>query len=118
VSLFTWFRRRQPRGLHWSPAAAHWASTRFPPHLQPVAAFVGEILCEQLHIPLSVIEPSTQFATDLRMDELEPVELVMALEEDLGIVIPDEDCAQLQAVADLISYLYRRVSEDTHRALP
>lgn len=113
---FLWFGRIPPRGLHSGKAAARWSSTRFPPHLQPIAAYVADLLCEQLGVTLSCIEPTTTFVADLRMDELEPVEVVMALEEDLSISIPDADCTRLNTVTDLVSYLHERLSPNSHNA--
>jgi len=52
----------------------------------------------------------TDIVGDLRMDDLEPVELLMALEEELGIVIPEEDCEPLSKVGNLVEYLHRRLS--------
>jgi acyl carrier protein len=46
---------------------------------------------------------------DLEMDDLEPVELLMALESDLAITIPEEEADRLQTVAGLIEYLHERV---------
>jgi acyl carrier protein len=78
--------------------------------LQAVAAFVAEVLCEQIGVPLSQLEPATRFTEDLGMDELEPVEFVMALEDDLEFSIPDEDCARLGTVAVLVWYLHERIA--------
>ena len=116
MKLFDWFRSRQPRGIHSGEAAAEWARCRFPPEFRPIAAYVADLLCEQLGVNLSSIEPATAFTTDLRMDELEPVEVVMALDEDLGVSIPDKDCAQLMTVADLVKYLHERISSKSRNS--
>ncbi len=116
MKMLNWFQRTQPRGVHFGEAAAQWASTRFAPHLQPIAAYVADLLCEQLGVQLSVIESGTTFTADLRMDELEPVECVLALEEDLGIAIPDEDCTRLNTVTDLVLYLHERLSPNGRKA--
>ena len=113
MNFFNWFRRPEPRkGLHFGKEAAEWAGTRFPGHLQPVAACLAELLCEQLGVGLSSIEPTSTFIEDLQMDDLEPVEVVMALEEEFGVTIPDEDCEQLETVAVLVEYLYQRLPPD------
>ena len=112
IFLGSFRSRRKPRGLQSGEPAKRWATTRFPPHLQPVAAYVADLLCEQLGINLTCIEPASQFTTDLRMDDLEPVEFLMALEEDLSISIPEDDGAQLTTVANLVSYLHGRLASD------
>ena len=116
MKLFQWFRRTPPRGIHAGEAATRWASTRFAAHLQPIAAYVAEVLGEQVGVDLSTIEPTSTFLIDLRMDDLEPDEFVMALEEDLGIEIPDKDCAHLDTVSAMVSYLYERLSLNARNA--
>jgi len=96
-------------GRHRTYTAQRWASTRFPAHLQPIAAYVADLLCDQVGVKISEIEPQMTFTVDLRMDE-ETVEFVMALEEGLEISIPDEDCGALKTVADLVEYIYRRIT--------
>jgi acyl carrier protein len=110
MKLLSWlFGTTQPRGIHFGKAAAAWASTRLPAPLQSVAAYVADLLCEQLGVTLSHIEPTTTFTTDLQMDENEPVEFVMVLEEDLCISIPDDDYTRLTTVQDLVLYLHKRL---------
>lgn len=75
-----------------------------------MAAFVAELLCEQLGVGFEQLEPQTRFLEDLAMDDLEPVEIVMALEEELGISIPQEDCAGLGTVEELVRYLHGRMT--------
>lgn len=81
-----------------------------------MAAFVVELLCHQIGVELTAIEPATTFTVDLQMDDLEPVEFVMALEEELGIHIPDVDCGRLGTVSALVSYLYERLSSQSGHA--
>ena len=50
------------------------------------------------------------------MDDLEPVEFVMALEQELDIKIPDEDCTRLNTVSALVSYLYERLTPNAGNA--
>jgi acyl carrier protein len=103
---------RRSRGLHSGEEAKQWASLRFEPHLQPLAAWVAELIRDIAGVEWSAIEPAATFISDLRMDELEPVEMVMAIESELGISVPDEDAESLATVADLIGYLDRRLSSE------
>ena len=53
------------------------------------------------------IKGNSRFVEDLGMDSLDTVELVMAFEEKLGVVIPDEDVDSLLTVDDVINYLQK-----------
>jgi acyl carrier protein len=96
--------------FHAGEAAKQWARLRFDSQLQPLAAWVAELIRDIAGVEWSSIEPPATFTSDLRMGELEPVELVMALEQELGIHIPDEDCVALDTVGALVSYLDQRLS--------
>jgi acyl carrier protein len=100
------------RYFHAGDEARHWASLRFELHLQPLAAWVVELIYDIAGVDWSSIQSDATFTHDLRMDDLEPVELAMAIERELGISIPDEDCASLTTVADLIGYLNQRLSSE------
>lgn len=54
---------------------------------------------------MAVQQENASFKEDLRADELDMVELVMALEEEFGIEIPDEDAEKFITVSDVISFL-------------
>jgi acyl carrier protein len=67
---------------------------------------VQKIVAEQLGVETSEVTPEASFANDLGADSLDTVELVMALEEEFDIEIPDEaaeDIATVQAAVDYIS---------------
>jgi acyl carrier protein len=51
------------------------------------------------------VTPTAKFVEDLGADSLDTVELVMALEEDFGIEIPDEDAEKIVTVKDVIDYI-------------
>ena len=51
------------------------------------------------------VVPEAHFADDLEADSLDLVELVMALEEEFGLEIPDEDADKLKTVGDALNYL-------------
>ena len=66
---------------------------------------VKEIICEQLGVSEEEVTPEASFIEDLGADSLDIVELVMALEEEFGIDIPDEDADKLKTVGDALTYL-------------
>lgn len=66
---------------------------------------VKEVLAEQLNVDVSQLEPSKSFINDLGADSLDVVELVMAMEEEFNIEIPEEDAEKIQTVGDAIKYI-------------
>ena len=66
---------------------------------------VKEIICEQLGVSEDQVTPQASFIEDLGADSLDIVELVMAMEEEFDIEIPDEDAEKIQSVRDAIAYI-------------
>lgn len=66
---------------------------------------VKKIIAEQLGVDESEITNESHFIDDLGADSLDTVELVMALEEEFGIEIPDEDAEKIQTVGDVQKYI-------------
>ena len=66
---------------------------------------VKEIIVEQLGVKPDQVTPEAKFIEDLGADSLDTVELVMALEEEFGQEIPDEEAEKLQSVGDVIKYI-------------
>ena len=66
---------------------------------------ITEIIVEQLGVKPEEVVPEASFVDDLGADSLDTVELVMALEEEFGIEIPDEDAEKIQTVGDAIRYI-------------
>jgi acyl carrier protein len=66
---------------------------------------VKQIIAEQLGVDENEITPSSSFVEDLGADSLDTVELVMALEENFSIEIPDEDAEKIRTVQDAIDYI-------------
>ena len=64
-----------------------------------------EIIAEQLQVDKAQIVPEASFMDDLGADSLDTVELVMALEEELGVEIPDEQAENIRTVQDAIDFL-------------
>ena len=66
---------------------------------------VKDIVADNLGVDREKITPETSFVNDLGADSLDTVELVMALEEEFGNEIPDEQAEKLQSVGDVIKYI-------------
>lgn len=66
---------------------------------------VKKIVVEQLGVNADQITPEAKFIEDLGADSLDTVELVMALEEEFGNEIPDEEAEKLTTVGDVIRYV-------------
>ena len=66
---------------------------------------IKEIIVEQLGANADQVVPEAKFIEDLGADSLDTVELVMALEEEFGSEIPDEDAEKLTTVGDVIKYI-------------
>ena len=64
-----------------------------------------EIIMDQLGVEADKIKPEASFIDDLGADSLDIVELVMAMEEEFDLEIPDEDAEKLKTVGDVVNYL-------------
>lgn len=72
---------------------------------------ITEIIVEQLGVKSEEVTPEASFVDDLGADSLDTVELVMALEEEFGIEIPDEDAEKIQTVGDAIKYIEEKAKQ-------
>jgi acyl carrier protein len=66
---------------------------------------VKDIIVEQLGVDAAQVTESAKFVEDLSADSLDTVELIMALEEEFKIEIPDEDAEKIASVGDAIRYI-------------
>ncbi len=73
--------------------------------MSDIEARVKKIIAEQLGVPEADVSNEKAFVADLGADSLDTVELVMALEEEFGHEIPDEQAEKLQSVGDVIKYI-------------
>ncbi|KST66916.1 acyl carrier protein [Mastigocoleus testarum] len=71
---------------------------------------VKEIVTEQLSVEAEKIKPQSNFANDLGADSLDTVELVMALEEEFDIEIPDEAAEKITTVQEAVDYINDKVA--------
>ncbi len=72
---------------------------------------VRSIIAEQLGVKPEEVTPEAKFIEDLGADSLDTVELVMALEEEFGIEIPDEEAEKLVTVGDATKYIEEKASQ-------
>lgn len=72
---------------------------------QPIDQKVKDIVVEQLGVNADQVVPEAKFIEDLGADSLDTVELIMALEEEFGIEVPDEEAEKLVSVGDVIRYI-------------
>ncbi len=66
---------------------------------------IKKIIAEQLDVDLASVKPEASFVNDLGADSLDTVELVMALEEEFGVEIPDEEAEKITTVQHAIDYI-------------
>ncbi len=75
-----------------------------------VSERVIDIVAEQLGVDKEKIKPETSFVNDLGADSLDTVELVMELEEEFDINIPDDAAEKIQTVGEAIDYIEKAKS--------
>ena len=66
---------------------------------------VKNIIVEQLGVEADQVKPEAQFVNDLGADSLDTVELLMALEEEFDVEIPDEKAEKIKTVGEAIEYI-------------
>jgi acyl carrier protein len=76
-----------------------------------VSEKVRKMIVDQLGVNESEVVPEAKFIDDLGADSLDIVELIMALEDEYGIEIPDEDAEKIETVGDAIRYIEEHMTE-------
>ena len=72
---------------------------------------VKKIICEQLDVSEEDVVPKASFVDDLGADSLDQVELIMAMEEEFDVSIPDEDAEKITTVQDAIDYINKALGQ-------
>ncbi len=72
---------------------------------------IRKIICEQLDVPEDDVVPEASFVDDLGADSLDQVELIMAMEEEFEVSIPDEDAEKIGTVQDAIDYIKKAIGK-------
>ncbi len=70
---------------------------------------VKKIVVDQLEVDEALVKPEANFADDLGADSLDTVELVMALEEEFDIEIPDEEAEKILTVSAAVDHISQKV---------
>ena len=73
--------------------------------MEPVADRVKKIIVDQLGVEEELVTPDASFVDDLGADSLDIVELVMTMEEEFDLDIPDEDAEKMKTVGDVTKYI-------------
>lgn len=73
---------------------------------------VKEIIVEQLGVSADEVVNEASFVDDLGADSLDIVELVMAIEEEFDIEVPDDDAEKMQNIGDVIAYVESKSTKD------
>jgi len=66
---------------------------------------IRDIIVEQLGVDESAVSPETSLMKDLEADSLDAVEIIMAIEEEFDIEVPDEDAEKFLNVGDIVKYV-------------
>ena len=72
---------------------------------------IKAIIAEQLGVKPEEVTPKASFIDDLGADSLDTVELIMALEEEFNIEIPDEDAEKMATVGDAVKYIEEKKAQ-------
>ena len=78
--------------------------------MSSISEKVKAVIAEQLGVKSDEVTEAAKFVDDLGADSLDTVELVMALEEEYGVEIPDEDAEKLTTVGEAIKYVEEKLA--------
>ena len=70
---------------------------------------IKEMIVEQLGVSADEIQPETNLMKDLEADSLDAVEIIMAIEDEYDIEIPDEDAEKFQTISDIVNYVEKAI---------
>ena len=71
---------------------------------------VRDIICDQLSVEESAVQMETHLMKDLEADSLDAVEIIMAIEDEFDIEVPDEDAEKFHSVGDIVKYIEEKLS--------
>ncbi len=71
---------------------------------------IKEIIIEQLGVEEESITNSTHLMKDLEADSLDAVEIIMAIEDEFDIEVPDEDAERFQIIGDIVKYVEEKIA--------
>ncbi|MDP8258951.1 MAG: acyl carrier protein [Candidatus Aadella gelida] len=79
--------------------------------MSEISEKVKGIVAEQLGVKAEEVKEDAKFIDDLGADSLDTVELVMALEEEFGAEIPDEDAEKMTTVGEAVKYIEEKAAK-------
>ena len=94
--------------------ASAWAARHFEPRMRHAAQSVAVAFCEVEGVGVLAHGPSGRVIQDLNMADLEPIEVVLSLEQTLNIKIPDEEAQNLNTLLEWVHCVYAKLQ--THSA--
>ncbi|HVI42179.1 MAG TPA: acyl carrier protein [Anaerovoracaceae bacterium] len=71
---------------------------------------IREIIVEQLGVDESAVTLETSLMKDLEADSLDAVEIIMAIEDEFEIEVPDEEAEKFQNVGDIVKYVEEKIN--------
>ena len=80
--------------------------------MEEVMSRLKEIVVDRLNVEEEQIKPEASFVEDLGADSLDIVELIMGIEEEFDIEIPDEDAEKLTNVGEAMAYVKKKLGVD------
>lgn len=72
---------------------------------------VKEIIIDQLDVDASAITPDTSLTKDLEADSLDAVEIIMAIEDEYEIEIPDEEAEKFSNIGDIVNFIEDQIAD-------
>ncbi len=73
--------------------------------MSEIESKVVEIIVDKLGVDAAEVKSEASFTNDLGADSLDTVELIMELEKEFGVTIPDSDAEKIQTVGDAVAYI-------------
>lgn len=73
--------------------------------MNEIESKVKDIIVDKLGVDKDEVKPEASFTNDLGADSLDTVELIMELENEFGVTIPDSDAEKIQTVGDAVAYI-------------
>ena len=77
-----------------------------------ILAKLKELVIDRLNVEEEQIKPDASFVEDLGADSLDIVELIMGIEEEFDVEIPDEDAEKLRNVGDALAYVKQKLGAE------
>lgn len=71
---------------------------------------IKELIAEQLNVSVDSVTLETHLMKDLEADSLDAVEIIMAIEDEYEIEIPDEDAEKFQSIGDIVKFVEERLN--------